>query len=126
MPIPRAFTKVNRSVVNPVLRHLSGIGPFVEIEHVGRRSGRVRRTPLLAFQEGQVVTVALTYGPDVDWLKNIEAAGGARLHRGRRVLDLGPPRGLAEEVGMARMPIVVRGLLALAGVRDFIELPVVP
>lgn len=126
MPIPRAVTKFNRSVVNPVLRHLSGIGPFVEIEHVGRRSGRVRRTPLLAFREGGVVTVALTYGPDVDWLKNIEAAGGARLHHGRRVLDLGPPRGLAEEVGMARMPLVVRALLPLAGVRDFIELPVLP
>jgi deazaflavin-dependent oxidoreductase (nitroreductase family) len=117
-------TKFNRSVANPLLRHLSGLGPFVEIEHIGRRSGLARRTPLLAFRAGRVVTVALTYGPEVDWLKNIEAAGGARLHVGRRVLDLGPPLRLTPEVGLARMPLLVRTLLVLFGVRDFIELPV--
>lgn len=123
MPIPRGVTKFNRRVANPVLRHLSGIGPFVEVEHVGRRSGLVRRTPLFAFRSGDAFTVALTYGPDVDWLKNTKAAGRARLHLGQRVLDVGPPVHLPTEVGLSRMPALVRVFLPWIGVRDFIEFP---
>lgn len=124
MPIPLAVARFNRKFTNRVLRHLSGIGPFVEIEHVGRRTGLVRRTPLMAFRSGRVVTVALTYGPEVDWLKNITAAGGARMPCGDRVLELGPPVRLPTEIGRARMPVAVRAGLRLIGVRDFIELPV--
>ena len=36
----------------------------------------------MAFRDGPTVTIALTYGPDVDWLRNVRAAGGARMHVG--------------------------------------------
>jgi deazaflavin-dependent oxidoreductase (nitroreductase family) len=40
------------------------------IENVGRRSGRVYRTPLTVLSTGEGVAILLTYGPDRDWLKN--------------------------------------------------------
>jgi deazaflavin-dependent oxidoreductase (nitroreductase family) len=124
MPLPHAIANFNRKFTNRALRHLSGFGPFAEIEHVGRRSGRVHRTMMLAFRRGDVVTIALTYGPDVDWLRNIETAGGARLHCGSERLDLGPVVHLSTAAGRARMPGLVRVALSAISVTEFVELPV--
>lgn len=125
MPMPAAVTRFNKRVVNPLLVRLAGIGPFVEVEHVGRKSGRTFRTPIMAFRDGETVTIALTYGPDVDWLRNIRAAGGCRMHLGPSLLTLGRPVTLPTEVGLRRMPLGPRQLLPLLGCRDFVELPVV-
>ncbi len=124
MKIPMPVARINKHVTNRVLRHLSGHGPFAEIEHVGRRSGRPHRTTIMVFRQGAIVTIALTYGPAVDWLKNARAAGGARLHEGARVLTLGPPEPLAADEGLQRMPAGVRLVLRATGVRDFVEFPV--
>jgi deazaflavin-dependent oxidoreductase (nitroreductase family) len=124
MPIPRQITRFNKKYANPFMRHLSGIGPMAEIEHVGRRTGRVRWTPILAFQRGSTVTVALTYGSGVDWLKNVEAAGSCRLRQGSRVLCLGPALPLVTSEGLDRMPVVVRWGLGRMRVTEFIEMAV--
>ncbi|HET8988769.1 MAG TPA: nitroreductase family deazaflavin-dependent oxidoreductase [Humibacillus sp.] len=124
MPVPRAVTKVNKAVLNKGLRHLAGHGWFVELEHTGRRSGRTFHVPLMAFDGGGVVTVALTYGRDVDWLANLRAGGGGRMHLGRELLTLGPPRDLTAADGLSRMPQPPRALLPLLGCEDWVELPV--
>lgn len=97
---------------------------MAEIEHVGRRSGQVRWTPILAFREGATITVALTYGPEVDWLKNIEMAGRTRLRQGSRILLLGSAVPLASSEGLERMPGIVRWGLRRMRVTDFIEMPI--
>ena len=85
----------------------------------------MRHTPLLAFRDGDRVTLALTYGPDVQWLANIRAAGRCRMRLGRQLLELGPPRPLGAAEGVARMPQPVRWVFARTGfVEDFVELPV--
>lgn len=72
------------------------------------------------------MTVALTYGPDVQWLKNLRAAGGGRMHWRDKMLYLGAPRDLATEDGVARMPQPVRAVLEVTALAtDFVELPVV-
>jgi deazaflavin-dependent oxidoreductase (nitroreductase family) len=108
-----------------VLIHLAGLGWFADLEHVGRKTGAVRHTPLLAFRHGDRVTVGLTYGPQVQWLKNIRVAGCCRMRLGGRLLELGAPRDLGQAEGVARMPQPIRAVFALTGfVKDFIELPV--
>lgn len=124
MPLPHAVARFNKVATNKVLVHLAGHGPFVELEHVGRRSGRVYRVPLNAFRTGDTVTFALTYGPRVDWLRNVRAAGGCRLRMRGDVLALGAPVDLAPEVGLARMPAPARVVLRLARVDHFVEMPV--
>ena len=124
MPVPLAVARVHKRFTNKLLIHLAGHGPFVELEHVGRRSGRVYRIPLGAFRHGDTVTLVLTYGPRVDWYRNLRAAGGGRIRMGRAILTLGPPRVIASEVGLARLPGYARVPLRLARVTDFIALRV--
>jgi deazaflavin-dependent oxidoreductase (nitroreductase family) len=124
MPVPKAVTQLNKKYLNRFMIRLAGLGPLVEVEHVGRRSGTVRRAVIMAFRRGDVVTIALTYGPDVDWLKNIRAAGGCRMHLGSRLLTLGPPRTLDAAEGLRRMPLGPRAILPLLRSEDYIELPV--
>jgi len=124
VPVPHAVRRFNKQVTNPLLRHLVGHGWFVEIKHVGRRSGTTFRTPLMAFRDGSTVTIALTYGPDVDWLRNVRAAGGARMHVGAALVTLGPARTLTEAEGLRRMPVPVRQMLPVLGCHDFVDLPV--
>ena len=90
MALPRAVGRFNKVVTNKLLVHLAGHGPFVELEHVGRRTGRAHRVPLMAFRSGDRVTFALTYGPDTDWLRNARAASGCRLRMRGEILTLAP------------------------------------
>ena len=91
---------------------------------MGRRSGRVYRVPLNAFRTGDIVTFALTYGPRVDWLRNVRAAGGCRVRIGREIVTLGAPVDLSTDVGMARMPAPTRVVLRLTRVEGVVEMPV--
>jgi deazaflavin-dependent oxidoreductase (nitroreductase family) len=59
---------------------------FAILSHVGRESGRTYRIPINVFRRGDSFLFALTYGSDVDWLKNVQAAGGCEIRtRGRTV-----------------------------------------
>ena len=124
MPIPRAVTQLNKKYLNRALVRLAGHGWFVELEHVGRRSGRTFRVPIMAFDRGDAVTVALTYGRGVDWLANLRAAGGARMHLRDELLTLGAPVDLPEDEGRSRMPQPSRLVLPLLGCHDYVEIPV--
>ena len=86
MQLPQRLARFNRHVTNPIQRLWAGRIPAHGIlEHVGRRSGKSYRTPLMVFSADiggrPGVAVLLTYGPNRDWLKNITAAGGGRMQR---------------------------------------------
>jgi deazaflavin-dependent oxidoreductase (nitroreductase family) len=57
----------------------SGRGPFSLVRHVGRRSGRVYETPIVVAAVPEGFVAELTYGADVNWYRNIVAAGGCDL-----------------------------------------------
>lgn len=125
MPITRKITSFNKRFLNPLTLRLAGRGSMADLEHVGRTSGRTFHTPLMAFRDGETVTVALTYGPDVQWLKNVTAAGGCRMRLAGQQLTLGAPQVLAAPEGLARMPNPQRLLLRrVIKCRNFIELRV--
>jgi deazaflavin-dependent oxidoreductase (nitroreductase family) len=122
MPFPRALAKLNRVGLNRVIRHIApwlpGLGLVI---HVGRRSGAVYRTPVNLFTADGHFTVALTYGPNSDWVRNVRAAGGCEvITRGRRI-RLVEPRIVHDETRAAIRPIE-RQLLRLMRVADFLVL----
>jgi deazaflavin-dependent oxidoreductase (nitroreductase family) len=127
MPIPDRMRQVNRVALNKVMRPLArwlpGLGVVV---HRGRRSGRQYRTPVNVFpRAGGRYVLALTYGTDTDWLKNVIAAGGCELlTRGRRV-HLRSPRLFHDETRQ-EIRVVERLVLGLLQVDDFLELRVSP
>ena len=93
MQLPQWLARFNRHVTNPIQRMWAGWAPaFGILEHVGRKSGKPYRTPLNVFSTDDGVAILLTYGPDRDWLKNITAAGGARMRRHGKAIELTDPQ----------------------------------
>jgi hypothetical protein len=69
------------------------------------------------------LVIALTYGPEAEWVRNVLAAGGCELETGGRTLRLSQPR-LFRDEQRRLMPGPVRVILGLVGVSDFLELGV--
>ena len=125
MPIPAGMRRVNKLALNrvtrPLFRWLPGMGVVV---HRGRRSGSQYQTPVNVFpRPGGRYVVALTYGLDTDWLKNVLAAGGCELLTSGRQIKLTSPR-LFRDEARGEIRVVERFALGLLHVHDFLELQV--
>jgi hypothetical protein len=79
-PLNRAIRRFNRNVYNPLAMTVASLrhSPYSVVEHIGRKSGPPYETPVIAHAVGDGFIIALPYGDDVDWCRNILAAGGAR------------------------------------------------
>ena len=69
-------------VLNPLIVKLAGRPHFhmaAQIRHVGRRSGRTYTTPVSARRSGDMVVIALTFGNQSDWSRNVRFAGGGSI-----------------------------------------------
>ena len=77
--------------LNSVTLSIAGrrFSPYALLRHTGRRSGRTYVTPLRAYPFGDGFVVGLTWGPDVDWCRNVMAAGNVtfRWHGQEYVLE---------------------------------------
>ncbi|GAB3611772.1 PNPOx family protein [Humibacter ginsengisoli] len=73
----RGFLSVLNNSLNRVTRRLArrGIGPFSLVRNVGRKSGTVYETPVILAKVPDGFVAELTYGPEVQWYRNIVAAG---------------------------------------------------
>ncbi|MGW4482460.1 nitroreductase family deazaflavin-dependent oxidoreductase [Amycolatopsis sp. NPDC004368] len=120
MVLPERLAHFNRVVTNRVTGPFAGRLPgFGILVHHGRRSGKEFRTPLNVFRTSEGFVIALTYGPDTDWLKNVLAAGHAELITRGRKWRVSDPR-LVHDGSRRAMPPGVRQFLGLVGVEDFL------
>jgi deazaflavin-dependent oxidoreductase (nitroreductase family) len=109
-------------VVNPITRRVAGHLPYFGIVVVpGRTSGIVRNVPMNVFRAGDDYVFALTYGPDVDWVKNVLAASGCELRTRGRSVRLRDPV-LVHDASRRLMPVPVRFFLGLLDVTEFLRL----
>jgi deazaflavin-dependent oxidoreductase (nitroreductase family) len=111
---------------NPVSRlFVKWLPGFAIIRYRGRRSGRLYRTPMNVFRRGDQYVFALTYGSDVQWVKNVLAAGVAELEVCGRVVHLRDPE-LFIDPARRLMPFPVRLVLGLMRVSEFLRMRIVP
>ncbi len=123
MPLPKAIAKSNRYVVNPIARQFAGkLAPFAIIEHRGRSSGDLYRTPVALFPVGERFLLALTYGVQTDWVQNIQANGGCSVEYRQKRMRLVNPEPISGEAAEQPLPRWVRIILQTVGVRDFLQL----
>jgi len=122
MPLPRAVARFNRRVTNRVLGPLAPFLPgFGVVVHRGRKTGRCYRTPVNVFPRPGGYVVALTYGPESDWVRNVLADGGCVLETRGHARRLTAPRLLHDEQHRA-MPVPLRLAGAVGHVDDFLDL----
>ena len=113
---------VTTRIVNPITRRIAGWMPwFGIIRYRGRTSGRPYATPMNVFERDGGYVFALTYGADVDWVKNVIAADGCELETRRRRVRLTDPR-LIVDPSRRPVPALVRPFLGLLGVDTFMLL----
>jgi len=92
MKLSRRVARFNKLINNRVQGIYAWIlPPWAVILHRGRRSGRPYRTPLLAFRRDRTLIIALLYGEESDWLRNLRAGGG-RVVRAGWTYELSAPR----------------------------------
>jgi deazaflavin-dependent oxidoreductase (nitroreductase family) len=95
---------------------------FGILTHVGRKSGKVYRTPVNVFRapEGFFI-IALTYSSQSEWVKNVIAADGCELKTVGRKYQLVAPN-VVRDPTRRRFPIPVRFILRLVGADEYMEL----
>lgn len=110
--------------LNPLTRRVARTahGPFALIRHVGRRSGKQYETPIIVAPIDGGFMIELTYGPEVDWYKNVLAAGGCTVvwHGQDYVTDQIIPQDV--EIGRAAFPLLARLILRVIRRRHFVKL----
>jgi deazaflavin-dependent oxidoreductase (nitroreductase family) len=122
MALPRSVARFNSHVTNPVTRRFAGRLPgFGIVTHVGRTSGCTYRTPVNVFCDGDRYVIALTYGAESDWVRNVTAAGGCELHTRGRTVRLTDPR-IVVDPSRRLVPSPLRPVLRLIRASDFMLL----
>ncbi len=115
----RPFTK---RVINPITRRFAGWMPgFAILTNVGRTSGQTYQTPINVFRRGDHYVFALTYGSNVQWLKNIFAAGSCEMRTRGRDIHLVEPE-LIVDPDLRLMPLPLRVAGKVNRVSEFLRM----
>jgi deazaflavin-dependent oxidoreductase (nitroreductase family) len=109
-------------VINPLMRPLARVLPgFAIVSYRGRRSGRPYRTPVMVFHDGSRFVFALTHGPNVQWAKNILAAGTCAIEKGGRTSQLDHPVLFVDASGRV-VPRPVRIVFRVLHVKEYLAM----
>ncbi|HJT71485.1 MAG TPA: nitroreductase family deazaflavin-dependent oxidoreductase [Terriglobales bacterium] len=113
--------RVTNRITGKFADRLPGFGI---ITHVGRKSGRRYHTPVNVFRATGEFLVALTYGSEAEWVKNVLAAGGCELVTHRAKYQVANPA-IVHDPTREQFPFVVRTILGIIGANDFMRLSIV-
>jgi deazaflavin-dependent oxidoreductase (nitroreductase family) len=122
MPLPKGLARFNNVVTNRVVGPFAARLPgFAIVTHVGRRSGREYSNPVNLFHSGDRYVIALTYGADSQWVRNVLAAGEARVLTRGSTIHLVEPE-VVHDPSRSHVPAPVRPFLRATNVTDFMLL----
>ena len=128
-PAIDAVRRVNKRL-NPARLRSAGKrdGPWAAaaVHHVGRKSGRAYATPVWAHRLGQTFYIGLPYGTNVDWGRNVLAAGGCIVEAGRVRYDTTAPVIVPAGEVTPQLPSAQRRWLRLIGAESYLRLEIVP
>jgi deazaflavin-dependent oxidoreductase (nitroreductase family) len=109
---------------NRFARRFAGVSrtPFAMLYHVGRRSGKTYEIPIIVMPFRGGFVFALTYGTEVDWYRNVLAAGRANLLWHNQEYTLENPEPLDAQTALLAFPVLLRPILRLRGTQDFMRM----
>lgn len=120
-------TRIRRFVkrfVNPILRNVTGLsfGPFALIRHVGRKSGKTYEIPIMVWRVPDGFIIVLTYGPEVDWLRNPQAADQGTLRWHKKEYMFQAPVFVDATIARPALPALIKIALRLKGTFEYVKL----
>jgi deazaflavin-dependent oxidoreductase (nitroreductase family) len=117
------FRKIVNRYVNPITRPVAKHLPsFAVLTHRGRNTGRTYRTPINVFRRGKDYFFFLTYGSDVQWVKNVVVAGSCSIETRGRTVELVDPE-LITDPELRPAPPYVRFVEGrIAGVTQYLRM----
>jgi deazaflavin-dependent oxidoreductase (nitroreductase family) len=118
----RWLAKINIAFTNRITSLFAGWLPgFGILKHVGRKSGKVYRTPVNVFRPRNRFIIGLTYSSKSEWVKNVIAAGRCELKTRGKLYRLSAPK-VVRDPTRRQFPIPVRVVLRIVGADEYMEL----
>ena len=115
--------RINRDFTNRVMGPLAAYArPLAVVHHVGRKSGRSYRTPVVAFPLDGSYLTPLPYGTDTDWALNLLAAGGGELELLGTLQRVENPRIIDARTAQQLVPAAVGPLIRALDLPGFLLL----
>ncbi len=123
-PIPT----FNKYILNRVLSRLAGVSqtPFALVRHMGRKSGKAYETPIIVQPAENAFVIALTYGPDVDWYRNVLAAGHCEILWHKQPYQITAIEPMETQAGRDAFFSPARTILKLTGTDHFVQMTAEP
>jgi deazaflavin-dependent oxidoreductase (nitroreductase family) len=123
MHFPRFMRRVNRVFTNPLMGTFAWlVPPLAVVHHVGRKSKRAYRTPVVAFRSAGGFVIPMTYGRDVDWARNVVSAHGCEVVQMGRRAKLRNPRIVGFKAAEPHLPTLARSMLRAANFPGYVLL----
>jgi deazaflavin-dependent oxidoreductase (nitroreductase family) len=120
----RRVAGFHRAITNRIaILFTARLPGFATVTNQGRKSGRLYRTPVNVFREPDGFLIALTYGRDSGWVRNVLAAGGCQLETRCVQYELVRPV-IVHDPTRRRFPLLVRIVLGLIDANDFLQLSI--
>jgi deazaflavin-dependent oxidoreductase (nitroreductase family) len=94
---------------------------FALVLHRGRRSGRAYETPVAARRVADGFIISLAFGAQVDWHRNLEAAGGGAIRWRGRDYEVGGPEMIGADEALPAFDPLQRLFMRLAGIDGYIR-----
>jgi deazaflavin-dependent oxidoreductase (nitroreductase family) len=119
----RRFTKTANRPMRGIAGTRAGMLYFNlgALHHVGRRSGHSYVTPLSAYRLGDGFVLAVAY-PEVDWCRNVFAAGKCTLTWNGQEYALERPELIPAAEAMRVYPLLVKPFIVGPGTKTFVWL----
>ncbi|HLZ07253.1 MAG TPA: hypothetical protein VKT80_01600 [Chloroflexota bacterium] len=96
--------------------------PYAVIRHLGRRSGERYETPVVAAPTADGFIIALPYGTDLDWLRNLQASGQGKIFYGGAETSIAAPELIDEISAFLLLPERWRLICKLFGIKHYARL----
>lgn len=116
-PFREWVRQFNKRTFNPAVLKRAGStsSSYGVIHHVGRRSGRSYSTPIVAEPTADGFVIPLPYSKDVDWLRNVQAAGQCTITLNGNEYKVHEPELIDAPAAMAMVPPLVRRAWRIMG-----------
>jgi deazaflavin-dependent oxidoreductase (nitroreductase family) len=124
-PINDVVRLFNKRLLNPVMMALDRRHWYAAVlKHKGRRSGKEYTTPVTVGPAKDSFVIPLSYGEEVDWLKNVRAAGRCSIETRGSTYTVGDPEVIDRAEALAIVPRHARLMFRFFGIERYVRVKV--